>query len=70
MQRGSTALVRAAFKGHRDVVELLLRNKAQIEHANEVSRGDEGKGADVEGKSCPWWCTVVGEQFVSVRDTD
>jgi ankyrin repeat protein len=36
MQRGETALMRAAFEGHADVVQFLLDNEADVGAQNEV----------------------------------
>ena len=44
MQFGSTALMLAAFKGHFDIVKLLLESGAQKDLQNKVTRR-EGCGA-------------------------
>ena len=38
MQDGDTALILAAVKGHFKVVELLIRNGAQVQRENKVIR--------------------------------
>ncbi len=59
MQDDGTSLMRAAARGHKEMVEILLKAGANIEAKDEVSDVICGTHACAcaagEGVSCHWW---------------
>ena len=56
MQYGNTALITAAWQGHLQIVQELLKRGANIDLQDEVMRGDGvGGGVGNEGWVHAWW---------------
>ena len=52
MQYDETALLRAAFRGHLEIVQQLLKSGANIDLQDDYVRRGDGVGIRVRGQGC------------------